>query len=132
VSGEGKEDKPDKDYWKTGDPALRAKVISSVGVGIIVLSMLGFASFQNNYPSQEVLHYQPPAPQPQPVIPPIEPGGHPPSPATPIPPPETPDLTRAPSLSFALLLLPLLFFVGVILAVIGIVLYIRRRKKAIP
>ena len=47
MSGPGKEDKPGKDYWRTGDPNLRAKVISSVGIILIVITFaIGSASSQ--------------------------------------------------------------------------------------
>lgn len=146
MSGPGKEDKPGKDYWKTGDPNLRAKVISSVGVAIIVLTIaVGATSFQyydapeQSNPSQgpetdDSQQRLPAPPQPQPTpTPEQEP--------EPYLPTQGPDDEAEPDggagappptiLEILAILVLLLFIVGIILVIIGIVSYLRKRKKAI-
>jgi hypothetical protein len=141
VSGAGKEDKPGKDYWKTGDPALRAKVISSVGVAIVVLSIMGFSSFESyNYynPSQQQASQQLEEKkytnekrntESQPSEDKSNTEEQPPAPPSTGPPA---DMTPLADISTTIpVTLFLLFILGIILAIVGFVSYLRRRKKAI-
>jgi len=141
VSGPGKEDKPGKDYWRTGDPNLRAKVISSVGVAIIVLTFaVGTASFQYyNIPEQDFgtddrsLQSRSPEPTPEPDFGTDGRSEPPPSGSEPMAPDNAPPISDNIIISeLALLAIPILFIVGIILVIIGIVLYLRKRKRAIP
>jgi hypothetical protein len=119
VSGPGKEDKPGKDYWKTGDPNLRAKVISSVGLALIITTVaVGATSF-------DVREAMPSS---------TEERENEDREAPPLSPPQlySPPAPTSALASRSISLMPLLFIVGIVLVIVGIVLYLRRRKKAFP